>query len=100
MHSDFGVGLKTFQLKHQNSLEKVAEFNLISSHLRDLSGKRLAVEISKARNERITTAINTYQTVNQMYHCVGRNEGKLMIFESPYVSVKVDQVIIVRWKVD
>jgi len=100
MHSDFGVGLKTFQLKHQNSLEKVAEFNLISSHLRDLSGKRLAVEISKARNERITTAINTYQTVNQIYHCVGRNEGQLIIFETPYLTVNLDQIKMLRSNFD
>ena len=34
----FGVGIKTFQLNNDSSVEKVAEFNVISSELKKYSG--------------------------------------------------------------
>src|SRR5699024_4024107 len=88
----FGIGLKTFQMKGNHSLEKIAEFNAISERLREYSGKKLAIKVSEARNERINTAKNLYAPDNILYHCVGRRKRSLSIFESSYDPVSIDKV--------
>lgn len=87
-----GIGLKTFQMRSDNSLEKIAEFNEISGHLRKYSGKELAVKVAQARNERILTAINLYETDNNIYHCVGRQRRKLCVFEESYDLIELDNI--------
>ncbi len=87
-----GIGLKTFSLTSDNSLQKVAEFNSISSSLRDLNGKELVVEVAKARNERINTALRLYNVEQAIYHCVGRKESILEVFESDYLKVDLDSI--------
>lgn len=87
-----GIGLKTFLLKSNNSLEKVAEFNSISSVLRELKGKKLALHVAKARNERINTALRLYDVKEAIYHCVGRKEGTLEVFENDYLKLDLDNI--------
>lgn len=94
--NEIGVGLKTFLLKNDNSLEKIAEFNSISSVLRELDGKKLAIAVGKARNERISTALRLYNVKEAIYHCVGRNEGALEIFENDYLKVDLDNIKMLR----
>lgn len=91
-----GIGLKTFLLKSNNSLEKVAEFNSISSDLRELEGKKLAVEVAKARNERINSALRLYNVNQAIYHCVGRREETLEVFEQDYFKVDLDSIKMLR----
>ena len=43
-----GVGIKTFQLQNDNSMEKVAEFNSISNQLKKYHGKDLAFQLAVA----------------------------------------------------
>jgi hypothetical protein len=93
---NIGVGLKTFLLKSDNSLEKVAEFNSISSTLRELKGKELAVNVAKARNDRINSALRTYRVKEAIYHCVGRKEGTLEVFENDYLKVNIDNIKMLR----
>lgn len=42
---DFGVGIKTFTLKNNISVEKIAEFNKLKPQLKDLKGKDLAIKL-------------------------------------------------------
>jgi hypothetical protein len=93
---DIGVGLKTFLLKSDNSLEKVAEFNSISSTLRKLKGKKLAIEVAKARNDRINSALRLYNVKEAIYHCVGRKEGALEVFENDYLKVDLGNIKMLR----
>ncbi|MFD2531349.1 phospholipase D-like domain-containing protein [Gracilimonas halophila] len=89
---EIGVGLKTFLLKSDNSLEKVAEFNSISSTLRELKGKKLAIEVAKARNSRINSALRLYNVKEAIYHCVGRKDGVLEVFENDYLKVDLGNI--------
>ena len=91
-----GIGLKTFSLTSDNSLEKVAEFNSISSSLRELKGKKLAIEVAKARNERINFALRLYEVKEAIYHCVGRKEGVLEIFENDYLQIDLGNIKMLR----
>ena len=91
-----GIGLKTFSLKSNNSLEKIAEFNSISSDLRKLKGKKLAIEVAKARNERINSALRLYNVKQSIYHCIGRREELFEVFENDYLKVDLDSVKILR----
>ena len=56
----FGVGIKTFQLNNDSSVEKVAEFNAISSELKKYSGNDLAYQVAKARNDRMELGMRLY----------------------------------------
>lgn len=82
--NNFGIGIKTFQLKNDNSMEKVAEFNSISNQLKQYQGKDLAYQLSIARNERIRLGQRLYAIDEGCYHIVGRVEEGLTIFNTPY----------------
>lgn len=97
---NIGIGLKTFLIQNDSSLEKVAEFNSISSSLRGLTGKMLAIAVSKARNERIKTALRLYDIDQTIYHCVGRTEGALKIFENNYSKIDLDKITLSKSNFD
>ena len=87
-----GYGLKTFGIK-EKSLEKVAEFNKYSSVLRGIdSDEELAYKLGELRNERIITARNLHGLTSQIYHCVGRHENQLIVFESDYPLICLDNI--------
>lgn len=88
---ELGVGVKTFIDKGTNS-EKITEFNLFSSQLRQFSGRDLAVKLAKLRNERIDFANRTYGIKSAVYHCVARKEKSLRIFETDYDSIDIPNI--------
>lgn len=55
-----GIGIKTFRCLKEQSLEKIAEFNSLSSHLSNYSDKSLAKQLAICRNERINLAKKLY----------------------------------------
>ncbi len=83
----WGVGLKTFISPKGNSLEKVAEFNKLSSELAGLSSRELAQKLAVFRNERINVANRLYGVKQAVYHCVAREKGALRLFEVPYTPL-------------
>lgn len=85
-----GIGIKTFGLKNGASLEKIAEFNKLKPQLEGLSGIDLARKIAIFRNERMAFANNVYSVSETQYHIVGRQDGLLRIFNSPYEMVDVN----------
>lgn len=84
---NLGVGIKTFQLQNDNSMEKVAEFNSISSQLKKYHGKDLAFQLALARNERIRLGQRLYAIDDGCYHIIGRVEEGLTVFNTPYPFV-------------
>lgn len=87
-----GIGIKTFILKNNASLEKVAEFNNISNQLKNYSGKDLAYQIAKARNDRIECGRRVYSIENECYHIVGRVPEGLTVFNTPYRLINLNKI--------
>ena len=80
--NNLGIGIKTFILKNDSSIEKIAEFNKLKPQLNPLIRKDLALKIAEFRNKRIDLANDTYGVNNANYHIVGRKEGLLRIFNT------------------
>lgn len=90
--SHLGIGIKTFGLKNGSSMEKIAEFNKLKPKLNGLAGIDLARQISHFRNERMAFANNTYDVAETQYHIVGRQEGMLRVFNTPYELVDTERI--------
>ena len=90
--SSLGIGIKTFGIKNGTSLEKIAEFNKLRPKLAGLKGIDLARQIAIFRNERMMFANNTYNVFESQYHIVGRQDGLLKVFNTPYEMVNVDAI--------
>ncbi|WP_367772703.1 restriction endonuclease [Flavobacterium sp. WC2421] len=87
-----GVGLKTFISQNQYSTEKIAEFNKLSSQLKDFKGKALALKLAEFRNDRIQLANRLYDIENSVYHIVARKSNELMLFETDYDIIDIDNI--------
>jgi len=87
-----GVGLKTFTCNINNSTEKVAEFNSLSSTLSNYKGKELAVKLGKFRNDRISFASELYGINTSLYHIVARKEKELLLYETDYNIIDVSNI--------
>lgn len=96
--ANLGIGIKTFILKNGASLEKVAEFNKLKPTLDGLSGVRLARQIAQFRNDRIEFSNNTYNVNETQYHIVGRQEGCLKVFNTPYDKIHIEAICDVKDK--
>ena len=66
-----GIGIKTFVLKGKQDL---------------------AMQIAKYRNERMEFANNQYDVNETQYHIVGRVEGTLRLFNTPYEFVNLEKL--------
>ena len=95
---NLGIGIKTFGINKGSSLEKIAEFNKLKPKLDQLSGYDLAKQIAVFRNERMEFANNTYDVCETQYHIIGRQEGCLKVFNTPYDKVNVDAICDVQDK--
>lgn len=93
---NFGIGIKTFQLEKGTSVEKVAEFNAISSFLKKYKGKDLAYQVSKARNERMELGQRLYAIDDGCYHIIGRVQKGLTVFNSEYPLINLDSICNVK----
>lgn len=89
---DIGIGIKTFTIPNNDSIEKVAEFNSLSPILRQLNGEELAHKLAEYRNERMNVANTLYNIHFPLYHIVGRKKEKLVIFNSPYDFVDTQHI--------
>lgn len=74
-----GIGIKTFGIPGQTSLEKIAEFNKLKPELDKFSGKDLAIQLAMYRNDRIDFADTTYNVKQSIYHIIGRKQEKLAL---------------------
>lgn len=90
--NNIGIGIKTFILTSNNSIEKIAEFNKLRPQLIKLSGLDLARKLGEFRNNRMDASDNIYNVSEQQYHIVGRKSGLLRIFNTPYQRVQIDNI--------
>jgi len=91
-----GIGIKTFICNGTSKKEKVAEFNALSSDLKELSGLALAQKVSEYRNQRIDSAYSTYALDAAVYHLITRREGRLLIFETLYERVDIEKIKVTK----
>ena len=93
-----GIGIKTFILKGKgdHSVEKIAEFNKLKKNLVGLSGIDLARQLGEYRNERMEFANNQYDVNETQYHIVGRIDGALRLFNTPYEEVNLSEVKLIK----
>lgn len=91
-YNSIGVGLKTFTCSTDNSTEKVAEFNSLSSDLAEYMGKDLAIKLGEFRNDRINLANRLYNIKSSLYHIVARKENELLLFETDYGLIDIDNI--------
>lgn len=91
-----GVGIKTFCISQNSSVEKIAEFNKLKPQLDPLKGYDLAVRLSQFRNDRIDAANSTYDITDSIYHIVGRKDNRLVVFNSPYDKINVESITEVK----
>lgn len=91
-YNSIGVGLKTFICNSQYSLEKIAEFNTLSRELSNYNGKQLAKKLAEFRNDRIDLAYRTYNIKDSLYHIVARREHELVLFETDYDKIEIDNI--------
>lgn len=91
-YNSIGIGLKTFICEKQYSTEKVAEFNKLSTQLKQYRGKELALKLSEFRNERIELANRLYNIDNSLYHIVARKSNELILFETDYEIIDIDNI--------
>jgi len=87
-----GIGIKTFILKNNQSIEKIAEFNKLKNKLYGLQGVDLAKKIGEFRNDRMHFANNQYGVTESQYHIVGRMDGLLRVFNTPYEEVDLEHI--------
>lgn len=95
-YNSVGVGLKTFVCSGNSSTEKVAEFNSLSSTLKEFKGKDLAVKLGEFRNDRINLANRVYDIENSLYHIVARKEKELLLYETDYNIIDVANIHAVK----
>jgi len=91
-YNSIGVGLKTFVCNGNSSTEKVAEFNSLSRTLKDFKGKELALKLGEFRNDRINLANRVYDIENSLYHIVARKEKELLLYETDYNIIDIDNI--------
>ncbi len=89
---NLGIGIKTFILKKNQSVEKIAEFNKLKNTLNDLHGIDLARQLGKYRNDRMYFANKQYGVTETQYHIVGRMDGLLRVFNTPYEEVDLEHI--------
>jgi hypothetical protein len=91
-YNSLGVGLKTFTCSSNNSNEKVAEFNSLAKSLSEFKGIELANKLAEYRNDRISLATRLYDIKNSLYHIVARKENELILFETDYGFIDIDNI--------
>ena len=95
-YNSIGIGLKTFTCNTNNSTEKVAEFNSLSRVLANFKGKELAIKLGEFRNDRINLANRLYNIDNALYHIVARKEKELVLFETDYNTIDINNIQAVK----
>ncbi len=91
-YNSIGIGLKTFVCPSSNSNEKIAEFPSLSKIINNLQEKELVYKLAEYRNDRIKLASRLYNTENSIYHIVARKEKQLLLYETDYDLIDIDNI--------
>ena len=91
-----GIGIKTFILKGDSKIEKIAEFNKLSNELAKLQDSELAFKLCELRNCRINLAKNLYNIDTTKYHIIGRKTNGLYLFDTDYNLINTESISITQ----
>lgn len=94
--NNIGFGIKTFLNGNGKTLQKVAEFNAQRDLYKNKEGLELINIISKLRNERISSTKRIHNLTDIIYHCVVREENKIIIFECPMDEINIEKIKIIK----
>lgn len=87
-----GVGLKTFLEGNGRTMQKVAEFNGDHVLFSALPPTEKVKKIAELRNERLETTKRIFGLDEIIYHCVTRQVGKMLVYETPAPLIDVDNI--------
>jgi len=87
-----GFGIKTFLNKNGKTLQKVAEFNSDHQIFSSLNAENKIKKIAELRNNRIETTKRIFGMDNLIYHCITRQVGKIVIYETPAHLINIDTI--------
>ena len=86
-----GFGIKTFLDVNGKTMQKVAEFNSEHGLFNNLEIEAKVLKISELRNQRIASTKRIFGLDDLIYHCITRKANKILVYETPVYSVKVDR---------
>lgn len=92
MKGKVGVGIKTFVKKNGRTLEKVAEFNGDHSLYSALPLEEKVRKIAELRNNRLQTTKTIYGLDEIVYHCITREVGKIVVYETPCPLIDIAKI--------
>lgn len=87
-----GIGIKTFINGNGRTLQKVAEFDSDSNLFRNELPANMIRIVAGLRNERIEATKRMYGLDEMIYHCVVRDEGRIMVFECPMDEIDIPNI--------
>lgn len=87
-----GFGIKTFLENNGRTMQKVAEFNGDHALFSALSAEEKIKKIAELRNERLETTKRIFGLDDLIYHCVTRQVGKILVYETPAPLIKIDEI--------
>lgn len=88
-----GIGVKTFlKSSGSSSVQKIAEFNSKMSLYEGNSPEDMIRKIATFRNDRVETTKRAYGLDKTLYHCIVRDEGKILIVECPLSIIEIEQI--------
>jgi hypothetical protein len=87
-----GIGIKTFIYRNGRGFEKIAEFNRELDLFKGLEVEEKIIKVAELRNERVDFARRTYNLTNLMYHCVARDSGRIIIYETPMPTININNI--------
>ena len=87
-----GFALKTFLEGNGHSMQKVAEFNSDHSLFNSLEPEEKIKKIAELRNERLETTKRIFGLDEIIYHCVTRQVGKMIIYETPFPFIDIPKI--------
>lgn len=91
-YKNVGIGIKTFLEGNGRTLQKVAEFNKQTDEYRNKTPKELIYKVAELRNERIRFTEATHNLTHMIYHCVTREDSKILIYEEPMDPIQIKSI--------
>jgi len=93
-----GFGIKTFINGNGRTMQKVAEFNSDHLSFSGLNPEDKIKKIATLRNERIETTKRIFALNDLIYHCITRQVGKIIVFESPAPLIDINRITNIKAK--
>lgn len=87
-----GYGIKTFLNKNGKSMQKIAEFNSDHHLFKSLSSLEKIKKVAQLRNERLETTKRIFGLENIIYHCITRQNRKIIVYETEVPLINIDKI--------